>query len=221
MIRSSEVRAGRTPSIQLKTGVLAASCWRTVLCCWVLWALACDKDRDARSEPATSRVIAVQSKPVDRSALRAFCDFYPDHRRARTFVAPPLASGVATLKPGPTWINLWATWCKPCVEEMPRLLEWHRRLGAEGIGMNLQFLSVDASQEEVDRFRAAHPQTPPSWRLADAGTLPQWLSGLGLTDASSVPIQVLLDAQQRSRCIRTGPVSDRDYSTVKLLLSTP
>lgn len=30
-------------------------------------------------------------------------------------------------------LNLWATWCPPCVEEMPTLEELHRELGDEGV----------------------------------------------------------------------------------------
>ncbi len=40
---------------------------------------------------------------------------------------------LADFRGQPVVLNLWATWCAPCVKEMPMLDRLHRRLAADGI----------------------------------------------------------------------------------------
>jgi len=47
-------------------------------------------------------------------------------------------------------LNFWATWCPPCVEEMPSMQQLQRRMEKHPFVM-LAF-SVDSSWEPVDRF---------------------------------------------------------------------
>lgn len=35
----------------------------------------------------------------------------------------------------PILLNVWATWCKPCVREMPALEQLHQELGPEGLSV--------------------------------------------------------------------------------------
>jgi len=56
-------------------------------------------------------------------------------------------------------INFWATWCPPCLEEMPameRLYRQHRELG-----FTLVAVSVDADSKLVAPFVTAHKFTFP------------------------------------------------------------
>ena len=41
----------------------------------------------------------------------------------------------------PLLVNIWATWCEPCVEEFPDLVGFHRNFSPRGVG--LLSLSVD------------------------------------------------------------------------------
>jgi peroxiredoxin len=40
---------------------------------------------------------------------------------------------LAALRGQPVLLNVWATWCKPCVREMPALERLHQELGPEGL----------------------------------------------------------------------------------------
>jgi peroxiredoxin len=48
-------------------------------------------------------------------------------------------------------INFWATWCKPCEDEMPAMERLYRSL--EGSGFELLAISVDEDADDVRRFR--------------------------------------------------------------------
>jgi peroxiredoxin len=51
-------------------------------------------------------------------------------------------------------LNFWATWCPPCVEEMPSLVEMQRRMKAKGI--TVLAVSVDADQRAYNQFLKDH-----------------------------------------------------------------
>jgi peroxiredoxin len=51
-------------------------------------------------------------------------------------------------------INFWATWCPPCVEEMPSLERLHRALEEKGLVVLAP--SVDDSVEAIEAFREEH-----------------------------------------------------------------
>jgi cytochrome c biogenesis protein CcmG/thiol:disulfide interchange protein DsbE len=48
-------------------------------------------------------------------------------------------------------LNFWATWCKPCEDEMPAMERLYRQL--EGQPFELVAVSVDTDPEAVRRFR--------------------------------------------------------------------
>jgi thiol-disulfide isomerase/thioredoxin len=58
---------------------------------------------------------------------------------------------LAALRGRPVLLNLWATWCLPCLAEMPELAAFHERFGKEGLVV--LGLSVDAADLET-RVRA-------------------------------------------------------------------
>ena len=49
-----------------------------------------------------------------------------------------------------TVVNFWATWCPPCVEEFPAMMELQRQL--EGQGLEILFVSVDEDWTKVPAF---------------------------------------------------------------------
>jgi len=51
-------------------------------------------------------------------------------------------------------LNFWATWCPPCVEEMPSLVEMQRRMKAKGI--TVVAVSVDVDEKAYRQFLKDH-----------------------------------------------------------------
>ena len=47
-------------------------------------------------------------------------------------------------------LNFWATWCAPCVAELPTLLALDAQLGAQGL--RVVAASLDRNYETIDRF---------------------------------------------------------------------
>ncbi len=51
-------------------------------------------------------------------------------------------------------LNFWATWCPPCVEEMPSLVEMQKRL--KGKGITVVAVSIDVDEDAYKKFLKLH-----------------------------------------------------------------
>ncbi len=62
-------------------------------------------------------------------------------------------------------LNFWATWCPPCIEEMPSLVQMQQRMKTRGI--TVLAVSVDADDGSYRRFLRDHNVNLLSVRDAD------------------------------------------------------
>jgi cytochrome c biogenesis protein CcmG/thiol:disulfide interchange protein DsbE len=51
-------------------------------------------------------------------------------------------------------LNFWATWCPPCVEEMPSLVQMQRRMKATGV--TVVAVSIDVDENAYRQFLKEH-----------------------------------------------------------------
>ncbi len=75
---------------------------------------------------------------------------------------------LAALRGRVVLVNFWATWCPPCVQEMPSLERLHRTLGPEGLVV--LGVSVDEDEKAVRDFVARVAVTFPILRDPGAHT---------------------------------------------------
>ena len=78
------------------------------------------------------------------------------------FRLPSLAGGevdLASQRGKVVVLNFWATWCPPCVAEMPSLERLHRSLSPEGVAVVT--VSTDEDEAELRRFVAERSLTLP------------------------------------------------------------
>ena len=107
-------------------------------------------------------------------------------------------------------LNIWATWCHPCRDEVPVLEELHRRHAARGL--RVIGVSIDAAGEEraIRRFARDFAMTYPIWRDAD-----ERISSLVL--ALGVPTTLLVGRDGTVLWRHTGPVRRDDPALGQLI----
>ena len=120
-----------------------------------------------------------------------------------------------------TWINFWAAWCGPCKEEIPRLLAWEKKLGDQGIGLKVVFVSLDDDERQLTTFLDKQPATGlrRTYWLADGIKRTDWMKAVGVKPESELPIQLLLDPSGHVRCIINGAIDESDYDQLRGLLN--
>ncbi|KUG08548.1 TlpA family protein disulfide reductase [Solirubrum puertoriconensis] len=81
-------------------------------------------------------------------------------------------------------LNLWATWCPPCVAEMPSLQRLHEQLQPGTDRVSLALVSVDDSPEKVRKFVARRGFSMPIYTLN--GNVPR------VFDTQSIPTTFII-----------------------------
>lgn len=160
------------------------------------------------------RTNAVKSTTSTATLVDELCDEQP-----QTAFTPPKLSGGATFPTvkGWHWINVWATWCEPCVEEMPRLAAWNDEWRKEGADLQLSFLSADTDPEAIAAFAATHPEAQGGLQLSDLDEAKAWLGRVGV-DNMSLPVHVFVDGAGKVQCVRASSIEDGDKRAVHALL---
>jgi thiol-disulfide isomerase/thioredoxin len=142
----------------------------------------------------------------------------PISRKAALGVKPPgsLLSGQHW-----TWINLWAAWCAPCKEEMPRLQSFAARLAQSGSVLSLDFVSLDDDERQLEQFLGAQAEggVKSTFWLREGHERDEWLAAAGLPRDPTLPVQLLVDPKGKVRCTVNGAVSESDYAEVASIVS--
>jgi peroxiredoxin len=100
-------------------------------------------------------------------------------------------------------LNIWATWCHPCRDEIPELQRLYERY--RGRGLEIVGVSVDANADEraIANFARRYGMTYPIWRDPDERVSATFL-------AIGVPATFLIDRSGVLRWRKTGPIEPHD-----------
>jgi thiol-disulfide isomerase/thioredoxin len=113
---------------------------------------------------------------------------------------------MASFRGRPLLLNFWATWCPPCVEELPLLDQFHREQVARG--WQVLGLAVDQAAP-VARFLERLPLSFPVGLAGFAGT--ELSRSLG-NASGALPFSVVFGAGGQVRHRKLGKVSASDLS---------
>lgn len=75
-------------------------------------------------------------------------------------------------------VNLWATWCPPCLEELPELDAFHRERRSRDavvVGLDYETIGLEALRGFLARFELSYPIVPIGMELPAALPKPRGL----------------------------------------------
>lgn len=138
-------------------------------------------------------------KPVDEGVMGALWQLSLD-----TPTGEPLT--LQSLRGRPLLINFWATWCPPCIEELPLLDAFYKENAAKG--WQVLGLAVD----KVGPVRDFLGKQPLSFPVAMAG-----MEGVSLSKSlgnvsGGLPFSIVLGADGKVRNRKIGKVSQTDLT---------
>jgi thiol-disulfide isomerase/thioredoxin len=102
-------------------------------------------------------------------------------------------------------VNVWASWCQPCVEEMPDILRAYRQ--HKGSGLRLLLVSADPKDglPKAQKFLAGLGVDFPSY--LKTGDDMQFIDGLDPKWDGTLPASMLFDGQGNKLQLWSGKVS--------------
>jgi len=109
-------------------------------------------------------------------------------------------------------LNIWATWCKPCREEIPALESLHQRHAAEGLDVVGVSIDLPSEQSRVESFARDLGATYPLWLDPDDKVSNAFL-------AIGVPATYLIDRAGTLRWRHMGPITADDVELNAALAS--
>lgn len=108
------------------------------------------------------------------------------------------------------FINHWATWCPPCVAEMPSIEELFHEMRSD---MTFVVMSTEPI-DKLKQFKISRGYTFPVYQIA--GPLPDWMQ-----KSNSIPATFILDGEQNLRLEHFGARKWNKPKFVKALKQLP
>jgi len=191
----------------------------------LVWTFACSERK--QDKPSVQRFAAVaKKKKKSATSLASFCEVFHDAKSAPLFSPPPSQPFPEELgvpeRPKPLkkwkWVNVWASWCAPCVEEIPLFRQWQSALSKH---LEFQLWSMDEDKAKlIESFKKLQPM--PGWVgwFDSPESVPKFFGTLGIEPMSPIPVHILVDPMGKTRCVRVGKVSEEAYGAILSLVSS-
>lgn len=175
----------------------------------------------------TAAPATASAKPAASAGPKKLCADQPPHSAPKGAVKTAAAPGAQALPANISfgvgkwvWVNLWAAWCGPCKEELPRIINFHSRLRSSGVMVDVAFVSLDDDERQLQRFLEGQPEkgVRASYWLPEGGGRDGWIQALGVKNAGELPVHALVAPSGQVACLIQGAVEDSDYPAIAKIM---
>ncbi|AXB78256.1 TlpA disulfide reductase family protein [Novosphingobium sp. P6W] len=176
-----------------------------------LMIAGCDRQSDKQAQPQASQ----GAQPADGAQTPAKADKLDRSHKGEAMPTVSLVDNtgesldLASFKGKPLLINLWATWCAPCIAEMPTLAKLIAR--EPELGVTVLPISQDMGQADkvVEILRRRELEQIQPW-IDEQGDL-------GFQYGGNLPVTVLFDAKGKEVWRYTGGNDWTSPAALKLI----
>ncbi|KMS55185.1 thiol:disulfide interchange protein [Novosphingobium barchaimii LL02] len=176
-----------------------------------LMIAGCDRQSDKQAQPQASQ----GAQPADAAQTPAKADKLDRSHKGEAMPTVSLVDNtgesldLASFKGKPLLINLWATWCAPCIAEMPTLAKLIAR--EPELGVTVLPISQDMGQTDkvVEILRRRELEQIQPW-VDEQGDL-------GFQYGGNLPVTVLFDAKGKEVWRYTGGNDWTSPAALKLI----
>jgi thiol-disulfide isomerase/thioredoxin len=123
----------------------------------------------------------------------------------------------------PLLVTFWATWCEPCRDEFPMLVELSKQYAPEGLAIFGVSLDDDADMHLVRHFLALHKPTFPNYRQKPGIDVDAFYVGVNPAWTGTMPETVFYgrDGQIAGHFIGEQPRASFEQAIRTILASQP
>lgn len=118
-------------------------------------------------------------------------------------------------------VNVWATWCRPCVAETPDLVALHQSLQGKQftlLGISADFMTSPTPDEALKKVRAFNAQhRVPYANVIFSGSTDDLTTRFSLSGA--IPASILYDPQGKEIERWVGRLVEEDFARIKTKVS--
>ena len=104
-------------------------------------------------------------------------------------------------------VNVWATWCEPCRQEMPDVIRFYRDHRQDGLRLVLVSADDEENRAEVARVLAEAGLPADTVSFIKRGDDMKFINGLDRRWSGALPASFLFDGRGRKRHTWAGPVT--------------
>lgn len=123
-------------------------------------------------------------------------------QEVRTMTTQEFLEEMGEKDAGTVVINFWATWCGPCVEELPHF----NQLGKEyaSSGLKLIFVSLDFNETTLQSFLESHDFEGEVIFLSNGLRDPEWIGKIDSTWSGAIPATLAQNYNSEAKAFHEG-----------------
>jgi len=104
-------------------------------------------------------------------------------------------------------VNFWATWCKPCIEELPEFDELAHHYESENL--RIMLVSLDFKEDLESKLKPFLQENPQQHEvvLLDAGKPKYWLDKIDPSWSGALPATAMYDKTGKKLFFKEGSIT--------------